>query len=323
VAQLQDILIQLDMMTPAMVKYCKGNYGRFTTQAVANIQRNLALEPTGVYDAAVRDHLFSKMGMEAPAAEESTLPVPAAPLSRGMRGEEVAQLQDALVAAGFMNGSHPFIRMGRGMFGPYTTATVAAIQREELDVEGTGIYDEAVRALLLSKLAPAPAEEPNNESSNEESPAPAAAAAPPAAPEVPAAAAQEEAQPAPAPKSEDVKLTEEFPVPPAKTEAVDPTTARKTLLLELGFDAAEVDSALEATQGSLENAAEWLFVNWKDNNKQAAPEPAFPEEWVELVNDLAEMGFEEEKARAALVQTQGVLKDAVKALVVMERERSE
>ena len=43
--------------------------------------------------------------------------------------------------------------MGRGMFGPYTTSTVAAVQRNELKVEATGTYDDAVRALLLSKLS--------------------------------------------------------------------------------------------------------------------------------------------------------------------------
>merc|ERR1711968_175973 len=80
--------------------------------------------------------------------EVSTSNLPAAPLTRGARGPAVAKPQDALIAAGLMNADHPYIRMGKGMFGPYTWATVANLQRDILKVPPTGVYDSTVRAYL-------------------------------------------------------------------------------------------------------------------------------------------------------------------------------
>jgi len=39
------------------------------------------------------------------------------------------------------------------------------------------------------------------------------------------------------------------------------------------------------------------------------------------VSDLAEMGFQEEPARAAVLEHEGSLKDAVRALVAGERQQ--
>merc|ERR1711970_997782 len=86
---------------------------------------------------------------------------------------------------------------------------------------------------------------------------------------------------------------------------------RTTLLVEMGFTEAQAAAALDATQGSLERAAEWLFVE--------ATGDEFPAEWAGLLRDLVEMGFEEESSKEVLVQGNGDLKAAVKALVDMER----
>merc|ERR550514_823816 len=98
---------------------------------------------------------------------------------------------------------------------------------------------------------------------------------------------------------------------------------RTTLLVEMGFTEAQAAAALDATQGSLERAAEWLFVEAMEDEFPAAPaeatEATFPAEWAGLLRDLLEMGFEEESSKEVLVQGNGDLKAAVKALVDMER----
>merc|ERR1711871_441424 len=142
VAKLQDILIQLGHLHPSAVRFAKGIYGPRTAAAIAALQKTQGLAPTGTYDAAVRTVL------QQPESDTSILP--AAPLSHGARGPAVAQLQDALIAAGLMNADHPYIRMGKGMFGPYTAQIVATLQRDVLDVTPTGVYDNAVRSYLLA-----------------------------------------------------------------------------------------------------------------------------------------------------------------------------
>merc|ERR1711968_391063 len=160
VAKLQDILIQLGHLHPSAVRFAKGIYGPRTTAAIAALQKTRGLAPTGTYDAAVRTVL------QQPESDTSILP--AAPLSHGARGPAVAQLQDALIAAGLMNADHPYIRMGKGMFGPYTAQIVATLQRDVLDVTPTGVYDNAVRSYLLALPSATP-----------EAPSAATAAVPP------------------------------------------------------------------------------------------------------------------------------------------------
>merc|ERR1711871_183938 len=207
----------------------------------AAIQRNeLDSEATGVFDASVRAHLLQKLGVPFEEAVE----LPAAPLSRGARGPAVAQLQDALIQAGLMNGSHPYIRVGKGTFGPYTTQPIAAIQREQLRVDPTGQYDEAVRGYLLATLGGVPVEEEGESA---------------ALPTKPAAADLEPSKDSPTPAQaneeledeeevEEVNQVEQIEVEHTRFEAVpaatDPTATRRLLLLEMGFDEDEVATAL-------------------------------------------------------------------------------
>lgn len=317
--QLQEVLISANLMHPHEVRRGKGFYGPFTTKAIAAIQRDsLNVEPTGVFDAAVRAYLLQKLGV----AIDQSVELPAAPLSRGTHGAVVAQLQDALIAAGHMNPSHPYIRFGKGMFGPYTTQTIAGIQQKELHVEATGEYDERVRSYLLNKLGGKPTQD-------ERDAAAAKAAATKSVPAAPESAADSQA---PGQADKDAKAavvnvvnkvnekemeqdrSDKFSPPaPSPPVPTDPTTARHLLLLEMGFDDAEVATALEATQGSLDNAAEWLFVAREE------AKAVFPEEWEGLVGDLMEMGFEEVSSKEALKRADGSLKDAIKALVLKER----
>jgi len=61
VRYLQQVLIELGKMVPGAIRFASGNYGQFTTAAVADIQRSLGRAPTGVYDAAVRAQLLKEL----------------------------------------------------------------------------------------------------------------------------------------------------------------------------------------------------------------------------------------------------------------------
>ena len=87
------------------------------------------------------------------------------------------------------------------------------------------------------------------------------------------------------------------------------------LLVSMGFAPEEVQGALEATKGSLERAADWLF-----EHRQAQQPPAFPVEWESRLEDLCDMGFEQGDAQDALLAVDGELKAAVKHLVAAERQ---
>jgi len=88
----------------------------------------------------------------------------------------------------------------------------------------------------------------------------------------------------------------------------------------MGFSEDQVKGALEATKGSLERAADWLFVNRPVQDVEELPSvPVFKEEWAEVAADLVEMGFEEERAKHVLVQTDGDFKAAIKLMVDQER----
>merc|ERR1712164_16898 len=75
--------------------------------------------------------------------------LPAAGISRGAHGPGVAQLQNILIQAGFMD--QRAVRFCMGMYGPRTTQAIAAIQ-QSLNLEPTGTFDDTVRTHLLSKL---------------------------------------------------------------------------------------------------------------------------------------------------------------------------
>jgi len=104
------------------------------------------------------------------------------------------------------------------------------------------------------------------------------------------------------------------------TEVEDPVA----LLMEMGFSEMAVTEALQVTQGSVDNAAEWLFVHQPEECQEFPPAPvaetaAFPAEWDGLLRDLLEMGFEEKVSKEALARNDGDVKTAVRELVQLER----
>merc|ERR1719158_2416634 len=153
--------------------------------------------------------------------------LPDAPLQRGSRGTAVANLQQALIQLGHM---HPqAVRFARGMYGPRTTQAVAVLQ-ERYQMKPTGVFDSDIRAKILAELAgESPAAE-NTPSTTEAAD--------------PAAAAEAAAVDAAAKAAEEAEANE-----------------RAALLISMGFSEDQVKGALEATKGSLERAADWLFVN--------------------------------------------------------------
>jgi len=234
---------------------------------------------------------------------------PAAPLDFGARGPGVAQLQKQFIELGLL---HPAaIRCGVGFYGPFTRRAVAELQ-EALGMEVTGTFDDKVRTHLVEQLASmrgqvvaAPEEKVAEEKVAEEKVAEEKVA-------------EDEVVEVEIPVEVEEKVVEEEPVPvsDAQVEADE----RAALLIAMGFSEQEVSGALEATKGSLERAADWLFVARAEaHEEQEEDQEIFPAEWEGFVEDLKEMGFEEEKAREALKQVDGQLKDAIKALVVAER----
>merc|ERR1719161_223991 len=215
--------------------------------------------------------------------------LPDAPLQRGSRGTAVANLQQALIQLGHM---HPqAVRFTRGMYGPRTTQAVAALH-ERYQMDPTGVFDSDIRTKILAELAGKyrAAENTTSTTSTTEAADPAAAAE--AAAVEAAAKAAEEAE----------------------------ANERAALLISMGFSEDQVKGALEATKGSLERAADWLFVNRPVEDVEELPSvPVFKEEWAEVAADLVEMGFEEERAKHVLVQTDGDFKAAIKLMVDQER----
>jgi len=146
------------------------------------------------------------------------------------------------------------------------------------------------------------------------------------------AAAQREAEEKAAAEAAAQREAEEKAVEQAVKDAE--SQERAALLLQMGFSEEQVQGALEATQGSLERAADWLFVNVPQTEPEEVKpaetlvvepmvedvlESAFPEEWEQLAVDLEEMGFNAEQAKEQLVKAEGNFKLAIKALVEAER----
>merc|ERR1711871_218559 len=150
------------------------------------------------------------------------------------------------------------------------------------------------------------------------------------------AAAQKEAEEKAAAEAAGQKEAEEKAAAEAAEQAAKDAESqeRAALLLQMGFSEEQVQGALEATQGSLERAADWLFVNVPQTEPeevvpvvqpvvepvvQDVVEAAFPEEWEQLAADLEEMGFNAMRAKEQLVKAEGNFKLAIKALVEAER----
>jgi LysM repeat protein len=84
----------------------------------------------------------------------STVKVPSVDLKRGSRGENVKQLQNALVKLGFMTSAQ--MKTGPGIFGPATEAALKKFQASR-GVPNTGYYGTLSRAALQKALSGAPA----------------------------------------------------------------------------------------------------------------------------------------------------------------------
>lgn len=233
--------------------------------------------------------MMSGMGHHAPV--EEGLLLPEAGISRGARGPGVAQLQRALISLGLMDEAA--VRWGVGMYGPFTTQTIAQLQ-QEAGKEPTGEFDSEVRAHLVGLLGGG---EPSAPADVQES--------------------------VPEHEKEESTLAPVEDVDPEQVAQQAEADERTAMLMAMGFSEEDVTRALAATQGSLERAADWLFVSRSEAEPEVFPEvpepEVFPEEWQEVLDDLQEMGFLEDAAKQALKDFHGDLKEAVKALVKGER----
>jgi len=90
-------------------------------------------------------------------------------------------------------------------------------------------------------------------------------------------------------------------------------------LVSMGFSAEQAGRAIVKAQGNVEEAITILIEGDAEEPEQMPPAPQWDEEWEVLVTELVEMGFEEHLARAALTESEGAIKDAVKELVMRER----
>ncbi len=139
-------------------------------EAVSQLQRDLSrlgypLSADGVFgpktDAAVRrfqrDHGLTADGIVGPktraaiaeAKQNVSLPIPTATLREGSKGEQVKQLQNALVRLGFMTQAQ--MNTGPGTFGPRTDSALRAFQRSQ-DLAVDGIYGPKSQAALRRAL---------------------------------------------------------------------------------------------------------------------------------------------------------------------------
>merc|ERR1719399_796486 len=259
---------------------------------------------------------------------------PQAPVSFGSSGPGVEQLQRQLIDLGLLTPEA--IRYRAGFFGPKTRAAIAELQTA-LGSEPSGIFDEALRTHLVEQLSAirgtsfpeAPAANPWSEPAVEpKAPEPenvqAAAESVPEAevPEVPAEMPEVPAEmPAPVVVEDEVPASVVDEAAAAEQVAQDAeANERAALLIAMGFSEQQVEGALAATQGSLERAADWLFVNRSEVQEVMPAEPQFPVEWEALLADLEEMGFETQSSKEALFETKGDVKEAVRTLISAERQ---
>jgi len=152
------------------------------------------------------------------------------------------------------------------------------------------------------------------------------------------AAAEAEAAAAASKFSSEVSDEELYPVLPAAPveapQSLDVSTRPLVEhLLSMGFEYDASVSAIIATDGNLEAAVMLLLAApvgepapavepqaEQPAEAEAVGEPAWNEEWDDILSELKEMGFEDETAnRALIVEKKGDVKDAVKELVTRER----
>ncbi|MBP5729407.1 MAG: peptidoglycan-binding protein [Clostridia bacterium] len=151
VRQLQQALIDLGFLKGT----ADGVYGNKTEIAVRAFQKNAGLSVDGLagtqtFDLAISKAAASK-GSTAQASVVQSAASPAQPYSsttlyNGCRGEEVRQLQQALIELGFLKGS------ADGVYGNKTEEAVRAFQKSAgLTVDG--LAGKQIRELAASKAA--------------------------------------------------------------------------------------------------------------------------------------------------------------------------
>ncbi|WP_199728811.1 peptidoglycan-binding protein [Corallococcus sp. CA053C] len=100
--------------------------------------------------AAHRERLLPPPPPPAPEPPPEPWPVPEKNLKRGDTGEDVKQLQDALVELGYL--THAQVATGPGLFGPQTEAALEKFQKDN-GVTANGHYEAATREALSKSLA--------------------------------------------------------------------------------------------------------------------------------------------------------------------------
>ena len=129
-----------------------GRFGPMTLAALNEFQRSAGLEVTGSVD-------------EATAIAVGTTVSPLTGLAKGRFGDDVASLQEKLIAAGFTPKGG-----ADGHFGPATEAALKAYQEAE-GLAVSGIADELTVAHLSSAGQEAPVEESGESADDVETPA--------------------------------------------------------------------------------------------------------------------------------------------------------
>lgn len=156
VTQLQQDLTKLGYKLSA-----DGVFGPKTDAAVKKFQKDHNLTVDGIVGPKTRAAISKAKDALTPA-----LPVPTATLKKGSKGEQVKQLQNALVKLGFMTQAQ--MNTGPGTFGPKTDSALRAFQRSKgLAVDG--IYGPKSQAALRKALggttsptSPTPPANPGN-----------------------------------------------------------------------------------------------------------------------------------------------------------------
>jgi predicted chitinase/murein DD-endopeptidase MepM/ murein hydrolase activator NlpD len=154
VEQLQSALVNLGFMTQEQMNTGPGIFGPQTEASLKNFQAANGVPNTGFYGPMTREALTRAAGgSSGPTQPEPSQPEPSAPrftvpqsdLQRGMQGEEVRQLQSALVSLGHMTQAQ--MDTGPGIFGPQTEASLKSFQAAN-GVPSTGFYGSMTREAL-------------------------------------------------------------------------------------------------------------------------------------------------------------------------------